>query len=166
MIKISVKGMNDGNYDIDLSFPSEGIKNLGKEFFGEINIYGKMVKLKNRYNFDGYAECNAMLICDRSLKEYKEKIKTELKWTCMRDTEQHLNEETKNMPGNLTMHNDEQEIDITEEVTEQLTVAIPMKKVSPEFRDKDINEIYPEHSVKEEDKIDSRWSKLKEIKFN
>lgn len=168
MLKLSVKGLNDGNYDIDVSYPSKEAENLAEEFFGDIRVTGKLVKIKDRYNFDGMVECNAKFKCDRSLNEFTERIKCDMKWTCIRDTEQFQKDsEEGNDPGMLSIHNDSHEIDITEETVEQLFVAIPMKKISPEFRDKDITDLYPEHSVSEEEqKVDSRWSKLKDIKFN
>jgi hypothetical protein len=46
-----------------------------------------------------------------------------------------------------------------------------MKRVSPNYRNKSFEELHPEYSAQNEDdepeeEIDSRWSALKNIKFN
>jgi uncharacterized metal-binding protein YceD (DUF177 family) len=163
MIKISVKGMEDGNKSIVLTYPTEKLTDLTEYFFDDIRITGKLVKLKDRINFDGSVECEGKFICDRSLKEYDEIISNDLKWTCIMKTAG--DEETQSSePGMLSIGIDETEIDITGEVIEQLLVAIPMKKIAPEFRDKDITEIYPDFTIDEDErKVNTEWSKLKNL---
>lgn len=166
MIKISIKGMEDGNKSIVLTYPTDKLVELTEYFFDDIRVTGKLVKLKDRINFDGNVECNGKFVCDRSLKEYEEIISNDLKWTCLRDNV--ADEETESSePGVLSIGMDEMEIDITNEVVEQLLVAIPMKKIAPEFRDKEITDIYPDFTVDEDErKVNSEWSKLKNLKFN
>lgn len=168
MIYISVKGMDDGKFQTDMKYPSEKAEGLTEEFFGDIRISGNLVKIKDRYNFDGVVECMAKFTCDRTLEEYSELIRNDLKWTCLRSSEDIIDEEDRiREPGVLSIQNDKDEIDITEEVAEQLIVAIPMKRIAPEYREKDIDEIYPEHVADESAmKTDAAWSKLKNLKFN
>lgn len=168
MIKISVKGMNDGNISIDMKYPSDKVDGLTDEFYDDVRIKGKLVKLKDRYNFEGTVECMAEFTCDRSLKDYTELIGNELKWTCILSSDENMEEENNaEEPGVLIIKHDNDEIDITEEVAEQLLVAIPMKRIAPEYREKDIKEIYPEYVADDSEmKTDPAWSKLKNLKFN
>jgi uncharacterized metal-binding protein YceD (DUF177 family) len=170
MIGISTKGMNDGKHEIDLSVSPGEAKDLPEEFAGDIRIKGNLTKLGKRYNFEGRVTCKAILICDRSLEEYEELIGNELKWTCLEDSAVFReNLDSEPVPGELYALEEDHEIDITNEVTEQLIVAIPMKKIAPEYRGKEIEDIYPGHVPEKKDsneQVDSRWSKLKEIKFN
>ena len=64
-------------------------------------------------------------------------------------------------------------IDITEEIREELAVNLPMKRIAPEFEDKEFEEIFTEYTNKKNpaiaDKvsiIDERWAPLKNLKIN
>lgn len=171
MITISTKGLNDGKHEIDFSVPSGDVEHLPEEFVEDVEISGNLTKLGKRYNFEGSVTCSANLLCDRSLEVYEEQISNELKWTCLEDSDIYREKiDDEYIPGELYALEEDHAIDITKEVIEQLIVAIPMKKVAPAYRGKDIEEIYPEHSAgseqSDDNEIDDRWSKLKKIKFN
>ncbi|MFP4370197.1 MAG: YceD family protein [Bacteroidota bacterium] len=171
MLEIYVHGIEDGSRDVSLTAGVETIPELFEEFFGEVTVNGKLRKLGNRYSFTGTATCKARLICDRTLREYTETIQAELKLSYLADTalynaadgdgleksEQHI------------IHEDEKYIDLSDEVREHLAVNLPMKRIAPDVKDKDIEEIYPEHTAESHqsgEEIDERWSALKNIKFN
>jgi uncharacterized metal-binding protein YceD (DUF177 family) len=69
---------------------------------------------------------------------------------------------------------DEKFIDLTDDIREELIVHLPMKRVSPEFRDKSFEDVFPQYSgsdnkkskKKKDHEIDDRWSALKNIKLN
>lgn len=170
MIKIDISGMADGEYEFNLKTPLKTVECHFEEFFGEISSHVIVTKLKNRYNVKVHAEAPARMICDRSLKEFEEKITADFELVYKADTKLFL-EAGHNIENDkeILIREDYKYIDISSVVVEHLALKLPMKRVAPEFRDKDIDEIYPEISsdkIKKGETIDERWSKLKNIKIN
>jgi uncharacterized protein len=170
MIKIYIKGLKDGLHDVELSEPVNAVPELSEEFFGDIEIKGKLRVLGNRFNLVGSAICKAKLICDRTLKEFEQDIVAELTLAYLVNS---TGIEIVGMDDNdkeRMISKEEKYLDITDDVREELIISIPMKKVAPDIEDKDFEDIYPEHSAtknKKVDKdIDDRWSALKDIKIN
>ncbi len=71
------------------------------------------------------------------------------------------------------VHEDDEFFDISDDVREQLTVSIPMKRIAPQYRNKTFADLHPEFSAEitetisdDEVQIDERWSALKKIKLN
>lgn len=174
MVELDIMDMKDGKKDLNLEFPTDELSNMQEEFFGNIQLKGIITKIGNRYTFVGNAVCSSKLICDRSLKEFEQIIDSEISMNFLADTNLFmLAGDDKISPNNeIIIHEDTRKIDITDEVLEQLAVALPMKRISPEYEDKEIDEIFPEISdkiskeEKKENDVDDRWSALKNIKFN
>ena len=68
---------------------------------------------------------------------------------------------------------DEKYIDITEDIREEMIVHLPMKRIAPEYRGKNFEDIFPQLTGKKmkkkknkDQEIDDRWSALKNIKLN
>jgi uncharacterized metal-binding protein YceD (DUF177 family) len=64
--------------------------------------------------------------------------------------------------GEVILHEDDQEIDISEQIRQELMLNLPMKRIAPEYRDKTIEELYPEFldSNQNNSQIDERWKGL------
>ncbi len=190
MILIAIQGMSGGSRDIELEFPVDNIDNILPEFFGNIALKGTLRRLNDRFAFNGKASCMARLVCDRSLKEFDMLIEAAISISLLRENDLNkiddLNKIGKNdkigknsdeaeFEANIIKYDDKQ-IDITDEVIQGLAVAIPMKKISPEYEDVDFNEILlgktgrkPEDITTIDDNninIDDRWSELRKIKTN
>jgi uncharacterized metal-binding protein YceD (DUF177 family) len=169
MLKVFIQGLKDGEYEIDLECPVDQIPDMFEEFVDIVRLKGKLRILGRRYNISAKAECSAQLVCDVSLNEYVETISAdinlafiadELLWHAGKD-------QARGEVAERAIHPDDKHIDVTEDVREELAVNLPMKRVSPEYRDKDLKEVYPEYSpekVKAPD--DDRWAALKNLKFN
>ena len=148
MIKIDIHGMTDGEYEINLNTDVSKVECYFEEFFGSIE-----------------ANVMAALVCDRSLKNYEEKITSDVKLSFIANTKAFLEETEKDIDSDIVIREDAQFIDITSEVIELLALNLPMKRIAPEFRDKEITEIFPELSSSQ-NATDERWSKLKDFKIN
>ncbi len=175
MLKIRIHGIEDGVHDVDLESDAGKIEGLFKEFFGKVKLRGKLRKLGKRYAFTGTAECMAGLICDLSLKEYEELITAEVKLSFLADTDLYLlkGKDDVKESEEFIVHEDEQYVDISRIVSEMLDVSLPMKKVAPEYRDKEFEDIFPEFSAEKakeegenERESDDRWNALKNLKLN
>ncbi len=178
MITIPIQGMGDGIHTVMLSVPVENIEDMSPEFFGNVVVEGQVQKIGTRYTFTGTAECQATLTCDRSLIDYAEPIKAEIAVSYMANSDLLKTAESSASKDDKVklIRDDQREIDITDEVREELVVNIPMKRIAPEYRDKELEDIFPEIAAREpdgksakkplkEDEIDDRWAALKKLKF-
>ena len=60
------------------------------------------------------------------------------------------------------IRDDELFIDLSDEVRQELALSLPMKRIAPEFRDKEWEDIAPEVATE----IDDRWKALKGLNLN
>lgn len=172
MIKIRIHGIKDGQHEIKMSVPVEEIDEMFPEFFGNIDLEGKLRKIGNRFSFVGQAKCQAKLVCDLSLEEYTELIETEINVSFLADTTLfmlHGDKEVAEFEEKI-VHEDDEYYDISYEVNEALAVQLPMKRIAPEYREKNLEDIYPfvvdKQEEKQEEPVDDRWAALKKLKFN
>lgn len=172
MINIFIKGLKDGVHDVDIIEPVESVDLLTEEFFGDIKVKGMLRIIGNRFSFTGKAECDAELVCDRTLKKFVESIEADISLSFLVVKSGVEIQDVGDEEKEKMISKEEKYIDITRDVCEELILNIPMKKISPEAEGKDIEEIYPEHSAKkkrkdkDENEIDERWAALKDIKIN
>ncbi|MCX7879424.1 MAG: DUF177 domain-containing protein [Ignavibacteria bacterium] len=178
MLRILVKGIKDGVYDINLSSPVEELNGFFPEFFGEVRFQGKLRILGKRYTVIGTAECQAHLLCDLTLEEYTETISVEISSSFYANNELYykmkgISEELRETDEHI-IHEDDKFIDITEDVRQELAINLPMKRIAPKYRDKTFEDIYPQYSANfsektteqnSEDDVDERWNELKKLKF-
>lgn len=178
MIKIDIQGMSEGKQEISLSFPVDKIDSIAEEFFGIVHINGELRKISNRYTLKLRISGRANLVCDLSLKEYIEDISTDLQLSFIADSnlydlkhENDLNEDSDD--DEILIREETKYLDITDRVIEELLVSLPMKRIAPENRNKELKDIYPEYTADNESEeeqsnteIDERWKKLKNIKIN
>ncbi|MGQ9818618.1 MAG: YceD family protein [Candidatus Kapaibacteriales bacterium] len=181
MLKILIKGIKDGEYDINISSPVEEIEGIFPEFFGNVNFMGKLRIIGKRFTVVGKAICNAHLVCDISMEDYTEQIEVEIKSSFLANNELYysmagISEELRETEEHI-IHEDDKYIDLTDDVRQELALGLPMKRIAPKYRDKSFDDIYPQYSAnkfietkqnkkrKRED-IDERWSALKKLKFN
>lgn len=172
MIKIDIKGLKDGLHDIEIIEPVESVANMLDEFFGDIEIKGELRIFGNYFSFHGKAICNIILVCDRTLKEFENKIEAEISVSFQANSSRiHLSEQN-DVDSERMISNEDDYINITKDVCEELVLNIPMKRIAPDVENKEFGEIYPEYEVKtkrkdmDEDEIEDRWSALKNIKIN
>jgi len=107
------------------------------------------------------------LTCDRSLKPFEHPVETTYSVIFKTDVQQ----ETEDENGAVRRFNfSNNTFSIEKEVRDSVLLKIPIKKIHPKFRNKEgeIEEFEPKSFGKapedEEEKIDPRWKKLKEIK--
>lgn len=173
MFKIQIQGLKDGIYEIEQSCTAEDIPYIAEEYFGNVSLKGNLKVLGKRFYFTGEAECKARLICDISLNEFVENIKVSLKIFFFSDSSLRKVQyyDPKQDLAEVIIGEDDKYIDLTNEIREQLVVNLPMKRISPEFAGKTLEEIYPEYTgvyiTKKKMKtqpVDERWAPLAKLK--
>lgn len=160
MFLIDLNGLANGNHQIELTGKFK--KDLSKEFNGEVKIIGNLKVLEDKYLFEGEAEAVADLVCDLSLDDFQEKITAPLKIKILKGAE----DEEANDDNTIYLGIEEKKADVTEIILEELLVNLPMKKIAPKYRGKDLKDIYPDLESKKEQETDSTWEKLKKLKLN
>lgn len=163
--------MAEGVYEFDLVAPISEVYCSFEEFSGDILLNVLVNKLGTRYKFTVSAEAIAKMECDRSLKIFEEKIACKFEIVYRADTKLFLQSgKHSENDKEIIIREDYKYVDISEEVIEHLALELPMKRLAPEYRDKDLVDIFPEISSDRitniDDTVDDRWSKLKNIKFN
>jgi uncharacterized protein len=171
MIDTTIVGIRDGHHPFSETVPASEIPGLPPEFRSEVRVEGVLQRQSGRYVLSASVAAVARLTCDRSLEEYDELIETsfDLEYrvdtalaTLQRGRIAELDDEE--VRG---LRDDEKAIDITEDVRQVLTLAIPSRRVAPAYRDKHLDEIFP--SIKGRDAeqpsndVDDRWEALKNI---
>ncbi len=173
MIKIYIQGLKDGNYPIDTSCLASEIPGIFPEFSGEVKFTGEMKVFGKRIYIEGKASCNADLICDRTLTEFKKQIEAEIKIDYLLKSYGVRHKVEEGDKEERIISEDLKYIDITEEIREELVINLPMKRVAPEYEDKEFEEIFSEYTNKKNPAIanqvsiiDERWAPLKNLKIN
>ena len=168
--------MGKGVFDIDFYKLAEGIHefdfNFDSRFFdlfedsiieqgsGEVEVIldkaASMITLT--FNLDAEIE----LVCDRSLDSFmypvKESNEVRLKFG---DHWEELNDDLILIPANT------QKLDVAQFVYEFLTLAVPMKKLHPRYKDEEDFQLTDENeSEASNEPVDPRWNELKKLKNN
>ncbi|MCX6139818.1 MAG: DUF177 domain-containing protein [Candidatus Kapabacteria bacterium] len=174
MIAIQIVGLREGNHPFSAETDSSKIAGLSPEFFGVIRTNGVLKKLGSRYVVDGESVATARLVCDRSLEEYEETISAS--FSIVFEVDHVLAAQQKGREGELDdeetrgIREEDKVIDITEDVRQVLTVAIPFRRVAPTYRDKTLNEIHSSNWERDSEdvdlpnEVDDRWSALAKLK--
>ncbi|MCX6154740.1 MAG: DUF177 domain-containing protein [Candidatus Kapabacteria bacterium] len=170
MFRILIHGIKDGEYKLNLSADASQIGFLPEEFFGTVTFTGLMRKITKKISITGTAGCTASLVCDRTLTDYNEEISASVSVSYLTDSFLFLNRSSNDSSDSelIIIHEDEKEIDLTEEITQQLSVSLPMKRLAPDVREIDINDLFPEIEIISSEATigDDRWSKLKNVVIN
>jgi len=173
MLKIFIQGIKEGKHEVDLTVPAESIEGISSEYRDKVEVKGILTRYHNRFSLTANVRSTADLICDLSLREYREEISFVYSASFIYDDEKYYEQKSKELNDNeeIAILSDSKYINITVELLQELIVHLPMKRISPDFRDKNFEDIYPEianGNKKEayENEIDERWSKLKNIKLN
>jgi len=172
MFNLFIQGLSDGEHEINMQVPVSDIPEMFEEYFGQINLKGRLKKIGNRFTLFSEADCQAKMICDISLEEFTELIKVEVNLTFIADSKQENRETSKDKDYiyGVKVSADGKYADISGEIREIFAVSLPMKRIAPPFRGKDFKEIHPEYdpeiSGSGPKKIDERWAPLAKINSN
>lgn len=174
VLKILISSLREGGNEVTLEGTAEELPGIFDEFFGKISFEGKVKKIREKYVVTGTAIGYAELTCDKSGKSYRENIQADIDASFIQNHTMALEAEESPNEKNLSeyyLFDDDRYLDLSREIAEALSVSIPLKKIAPEFRDKDITEVFPELDnlkPEKEDESDKNtpFSDLNKINFN
>jgi Large ribosomal RNA subunit accumulation protein YceD len=176
---ISIKGLADGKHPVELSVPVEQIENISPEFTGMLTVTGTVRRYGKRFLLELTAETHAELLCDVSGEEFEETVVAECSLEYISNTQLALlKSDDADIEPPFYIRDDETKIDITDEIRQELAVRMPLKRVSPKYRDKDFADIFPDYAensgieaatklgTASPSSLDDRWAALKNISFD
>lgn len=174
MIAINIVGFRDGSRPFKIEESVSELPSFHGEFVGTVLVEGVLRKHRNGITLDAHAEGVARLICDRSLEEFDEPISASFFVEFVDDAS--LARQQRGRIADLDddevrgIGEDDRVIDITEDVRQVLTIALPMRHVAPAYRDRPLDEIHPAFTGRdvegggEEKGLDDRWTDLEKLK--
>lgn len=147
MLLIPIKYLEEGKNELDVVAKPYEIE-LPKEFGSDIIIGVVVDKFGWQLKISAEVETKLDLVCDYTLEDFKENLKITVNIICKLD---NLSIEEKAIYAELDnfifYKQDDNNIDIGDMIREELLLAIPMKRISPNYRNKDFVELYPEYSA-------------------
>lgn len=165
VIAISLVGLTNEQREFESIVPARAIQGLVPEFSDTVSVVGTVQRVGRKVHVTYTVTANATLVCDRSLEEFTELISVHVSLDYAFDGELYNRQlGTEVEPDEIRgLREDAQEIDLTDDVRQDLVVALPMKRISPRYRSEEIgsnNEINEHHGRVE---IDERWAALKKL---
>lgn len=170
VLVIELQGLQAGKQSVSIEAPASEIPDMFPEFKGIVTVAGTVEKFENKYILSLQARCVAHLVCDRSSEEYEEEIVVPIAVTFIRNSELYAQQKLEADPEPpFYIHDDAKYLDITDYVRQELALHLPMKRVAPWYRDKELEDIFPflqRQEREREQQIDERWSVLQKLRFD
>jgi uncharacterized metal-binding protein YceD (DUF177 family) len=164
-LQISIEGLRRGSRTFELTVEARQISGLVEEYNGMVHVEGTIHRIGDRLHVDVEIDAIADLVCDLSLEQYEEDIRSELTVEYQFDndlaSEQDASPDEDWKVKGLFEH--ARTIDLEDDIRQELTLALPMKRIAPRHRDQSIEDLHPDlHSG--ESPSDERWDALKKLK--
>ena len=143
MLFVDIVGLKNGKHHFEIKSDVGSDFNT-KELVNTVSVKGDLIVHSNNIFLDAIASTEMKLKCDLSLEEYSEKIEADIKINIIKRQDSMKVESNNEESDNTILISDEQQkVDISEIVAQELLVKIPMKKVAPQHRGKRIEDIHP-----------------------
>jgi DUF177 domain-containing protein len=181
MIEFRILGLEDGKYELGFEINVENVPCLLGEFKDEkkentIKVIGSFNLLGEKLVLNLSVKAIADLVCDLTSEQYSEEIEVELD-LIFRLFEDDVFLIDDNIYDKESYSLKGYRIDITQIVCDELALAIPMKKIAPRHRGKELSDIFPEMTRNDDTKRkenleeqkqekENPWANLKKINFN
>lgn len=171
MVTIFIQGLQDGTHSVSLQEDVSAVDDLFPEYIGTISIEGTLKKLGNRYTISLQCLATADLVCDRSGEQFTEQIEAQIEATFVADsTMLRSSSDAKTSDTTIILRDEDKYIDITSLLRDELGLALPLKRISPQYKDKNLEDLFPHLTAKEEtttdQSVDDRWAVLQSLKYS
>ncbi|MEP2024889.1 MAG: DUF177 domain-containing protein [Reichenbachiella sp.] len=172
LYKIDIYGLKLGVHEFDFEFDKKLFENIEESVIesghGKCTVI--LEKKETLISIDFKIEGVIELICDRSLKSFDYPLNIEENLIV-----KYGEEFDDSRDDLLIIPSTQESINVESNIYEYLTVAVPMKKIHPDFQDEEEDEeeevtlVYTSEDENTDEKddtdaIDPRWAALKNIK--
>jgi len=163
---VNIVGLSTKAHTFDYKIDDEFFTQYGTEILsgGDFDVKVALDKHETFIDADFSITGNAKLVCDRSLEPFDEPLKLHRKVMFKYgDEPSELTDEI------IIIARDQQSLELGQLIYEFISLAIPIKKLHPRFRDEEKHDntegkIVYKSGSNEEKEIDPRWEKLKKLK--
>jgi uncharacterized protein len=125
-MKIKISNLANGTYDYLFEGKIDEIK-ITEPYFGNYKTDAVLTKFENQMILDAKTNISAKLICDRCAIEFKTEIPSIYRMVYIFESE--IPESEKEKVEINYIHSETEMIDISEDVRDYATLAVPMKKL-------------------------------------
>lgn len=167
--EIEIVGLSEGSHSFDFQLDAKFLEKFSTDFFNQpkLNVHIMLDISETMIKADISIQGQVNLTCDRSLDEFEHLISLQVRhFFNFGENETELSDELE------VISRDKLSIDFDQLIYDSVALSLPGKKLHPRFGDED-NES-PEgqlifstkadnEAVENEEIIDPRWSKLKEL---
>ena len=166
-LTVSIIGLEQGSRRISAIVSATDLEGIAPEFRDDIELDGEIRRLGQRFYVHAGITATATMVCDRSLDEYTESIERIVDLVYELNSDLAREQQGKDLAevDIRGLEADARSIDLKEDVRQELSLGLPMKRIAPQHRDQDIEDIYPELR-RSEDATDDRWEVLKKLRGN
>lgn len=170
-VRISIAGFQRGSRSVHLESHARDIPALGDEFQGVVTMDGSLRRVGNRIYVEVTVTAPASLQCDRSLESYSDLVERHLELVYEVDADLASEQRDTDLSDVAIrgLSPDRQWIDLTEDVRQELMLGLPMKRVAPQYRDRDLVDLFPSLNDVDEQKpspSDDQWAALRTLRGN
>lgn len=131
--------------------------------FGDVQVEAVLDYQVGRALVTFQARTTATLICDRTLRRFEQPLEGEYAVlfaapdrSVPEESEEH--DEVRELPAGARY------LDLTDAVRDTLLLAVPQRKVAPGAEDEEIETVFGAPAHSEEEPVDPRWEKLRELR--
>ena len=166
-LTVSIIGLDQGSRRFSATIPAADLEGIAPEFRDDIVLDGEIRRLGQRFYVHADISGIATMICDRSLDVFKESIDRVVDLVYELDADLARDQRGKDLAevDIRGLEPDARSIDLQDDVRQELALGLPMKRIAPQHRDQNIEDIYPELR-RSEDATDDRWEALKKLRGN
>lgn len=166
-LTVSIAGLERGSRPISSAISASDLQDLAPEFRDTIELDGEIRRVGQRFYVHANVSATATMICDRSLKEFMEPIERSIDLVYELDADLARSQRGTDLADVdiRGLDPDARQIDLADDVRQELALGLPMKRIAPQYREKELEEIYPELR-QSEDTTDDRWEALNKLRGN
>lgn len=162
MLTIDITSLPEGIHHLKLD-PSADEANLDPSTFDDIHVDLELQHHRDRILVKLHASATAELTCDRTLREYDERI--DGSYGVLYGPPSLVGREGEEFDEVRPLESSDREIDLTDVVRDTLLLAVPQRKVAPGAEDEPISESFgKDEEETDEGPVDPRWSELEKLK--
>ncbi len=164
--KINIQGLSNNSHEFHFEGGDAFFESFEQDIIGKGHFKAHIVLLKSetmmRLNID--IKGNIALVCDRTLRGYEEPLDLhEVFVYKFGDRFEEVAEDMEIIPT------EETEINLARNIFEYICLAVPMKKLHPDFRNEkeSFSFVYTDSkadAAKKDKEIDPRWAALEKLK--
>lgn len=165
MLRIDITPFKSGLHHVELHPDPEDL-DLDPERFGDLCVEATLDCHRDRILVRLFAEGTAALVCDRTLRPYRETLEGSyvVLFGPPRLATPDAGDEVE-YEEIRPLERSDHEIDITEFVRDTLLLAIPQRKIAPGAEDEDITMQFGSVDAEDEEaSIDPRWEALRALR--